>query len=110
MMRQGKAIRMADQMSMDSRGKRKSDGTGGSSSKSIKIDEKSQAYATFGYAQQKRGEYYEKLTADQFSIADCIKALDEIASFFDEEQYYKAHDLLAFGPPCWEARVHGAIN
>ncbi|KAI8567587.1 hypothetical protein RHMOL_Rhmol02G0133400 [Rhododendron molle] len=54
MMRQGKSIRMADQMSMDSRGKRKSDGTGGSSSKSIKIDERSQAYATFGYAQQKR--------------------------------------------------------
>ncbi|KAF7120217.1 hypothetical protein RHSIM_Rhsim13G0129300 [Rhododendron simsii] len=50
MMRQGKPIRMADQMSMDSRGKKKSDGTGGSSSKSIKIDEKSQAYATFGYA------------------------------------------------------------
>ncbi|KAG5552462.1 hypothetical protein RHGRI_010516 [Rhododendron griersonianum] len=76
MMMQGKPIRMADQMSMDSRGKRKSDGTGGSSSKSIKIDGRSQAYATFGYAQQKRGENYEKLTADQFSIADCIKALD----------------------------------
>ncbi|KAF7133174.1 hypothetical protein RHSIM_Rhsim09G0057100 [Rhododendron simsii] len=99
MMRQGKPIRMADQMSMDSRGKRKSDETGGSSSKSIKIDEKSQAYATFGYAQQKRVEYFKKLTADRLSIADCIKAVDEIASFFDEDQYYKAYDILAFGSP-----------
>ncbi|KAG5535832.1 hypothetical protein RHGRI_023561 [Rhododendron griersonianum] len=63
-MRQGKPIRMADQMLMDSRGKRKSDGT-----------------------------------ADQFSITDCITALDEIASCFDEEKYYKAYDMLAFGPP-----------
>ncbi|KAI8535653.1 hypothetical protein RHMOL_Rhmol10G0191000 [Rhododendron molle] len=99
MMMQGKPIRKADQMSMDLRGKRKSDGIGGSSSKSIKIDEKTQAYANFGYAQQKRGEYYEKLTSDQCSIEDCVKALDEIASFFNEEQYYKAYDMLAFGPP-----------
>ncbi|KAI8532111.1 hypothetical protein RHMOL_Rhmol11G0187800 [Rhododendron molle] len=99
MMRQGKSIRMADQMSMDSRGKRKSDGTGGSSSKSIKIDERTQAYATFGYAQQKKGEYFEKMTVDQFSVLDCIQALDEIASWFDEEQYYKAYEKLAFGPP-----------
>ncbi|KAI8573552.1 hypothetical protein RHMOL_Rhmol01G0286300 [Rhododendron molle] len=99
MMRQGKSIRMADQMSMDLRGKRKSDGTGGSSSKSIKIDERTQAYATFGYAQQKKGEYFEKMTADQFSVPDCIQALDEIASCFDEEQYYKAYEKLAFGPP-----------
>ncbi|KAI8525393.1 hypothetical protein RHMOL_Rhmol13G0226800 [Rhododendron molle] len=99
MMRQGKSIRMVDQMSMDSRGKRKSDGTGGSSSKSIKIDERTQAYASFGYAQQKKGEYFEKMTADQFSVPDCIQALDEIASCFDEEQYYKAYEKLAFGPP-----------
>ncbi|KAG5516177.1 hypothetical protein RHGRI_037025 [Rhododendron griersonianum] len=43
MMRQGKPIQMVDQMSMNSGGKRKSDETGGSSTKSIKIDEKSQA-------------------------------------------------------------------
>ncbi|KAI8535684.1 hypothetical protein RHMOL_Rhmol10G0192900 [Rhododendron molle] len=75
MMRQDKPIRMADKMLIDSRGKRKSYETNGSSSKSFKINEKSQAYASFGYAQQKRGEYFEKMTVDQFSIDYCIVAL-----------------------------------
>lgn len=104
MLRRGKPIRPADRMSMDSRGKQKSDGTDGSGSKSIKIDERSQAYANFGYAQQKRAEYYDSrknmdANAPEANVHECVMALYEIKSYVSAEQFYVAYDKLTFGPP-----------
>ncbi|KAF7150170.1 hypothetical protein RHSIM_Rhsim02G0181300 [Rhododendron simsii] len=75
MMRKGKPIRIADQMSMDSRGKRKSDGTGGSSGKSIKIDERSQAYATFDMHNKKEESTSKKWQLINFLLLIVLRPL-----------------------------------
>ncbi|KAG5544815.1 hypothetical protein RHGRI_017310 [Rhododendron griersonianum] len=57
---QGKAIKRSDSLFSDSR-KRMSDGSGGTSSESMRCEQK-EAYDRVAFANQKKGEYFETLT------------------------------------------------
>ncbi|KAF7149085.1 hypothetical protein RHSIM_Rhsim03G0116000 [Rhododendron simsii] len=92
----GKAIKREDSVSI---GKRKSDGSGGTNSKSMRYEKKETAYEKTAFANQMRGEYYGLLAdsrraLEACSIPKCLALLEEIKPIIGTQQYLKAYNKL----------------
>ncbi|KAI8528851.1 hypothetical protein RHMOL_Rhmol12G0179300 [Rhododendron molle] len=92
----GKPIKREDSVSM---GKRKSDGSGGTSSKSMRFEKKEAAYEKSAFANQMKGEYYGLLAdsrraQEECSIPNCLALLEEIEPIIGTQQYLKAYNKL----------------
>ncbi|KAG5554100.1 hypothetical protein RHGRI_011841 [Rhododendron griersonianum] len=92
----GKPIKREDSVSM---GKRKSDGSGGTSSKSMRFEKKEAAYEKTAFANQMWGEYYGLLAdsrraQEACSIPNCLALLEEIKPTIGTQQYLKAYNKL----------------
>ncbi|KAI8524576.1 hypothetical protein RHMOL_Rhmol13G0159900 [Rhododendron molle] len=92
----GKPIKREDSVLM---GKRKSGGSGGTSSKSMRFEKKEAAYEKTAFANQMRGEYYGLLADSRWaqeacSIPTCLALLEEIKPIVGTQQYLKAYNKL----------------
>ncbi|KAG5550273.1 hypothetical protein RHGRI_015285 [Rhododendron griersonianum] len=97
---QGKAIKFNDSTFSDGR-KRMSDGSGGPSSKSMRCEQR-EAYDRVAFANQKKGEYFETLTeqrlaAKNYSIENCLQALNPLKPFVSDTAFWTAYDKLLEG-------------
>ncbi|KAG5540523.1 hypothetical protein RHGRI_020664 [Rhododendron griersonianum] len=99
----GKPIKREDNVSM---GKRKSDGSGGSTAKATKFERREEAYEKFAFSQQMKGEYYQKKAQNQTAqnnliMKECHAFLKSIKHIVGEDKYLDAYSHLV-GHPRWQ--------
>ncbi|KAG5561374.1 hypothetical protein RHGRI_004412 [Rhododendron griersonianum] len=96
----GKPIKREDSVSM---GKRKSDGSGGSTAKATKFERREEAYEKFAFSQQMKGEYYQKKAQNQTAennliMKECHAFLKSIKHIVGEDKYLDAYSHLVDHP------------
>ncbi|KAG5552831.1 hypothetical protein RHGRI_010813 [Rhododendron griersonianum] len=99
----GKPIKREDSVSMGSKGKRKSDGSGGSTAKATKFERRDEAYEKFAFSQQMKGEYYQLKAQKQsaqnnLEMKECHAFLKSIKHIIDEDKYLNAYSHLVNQP------------
>ncbi|KAG5548626.1 hypothetical protein RHGRI_014094 [Rhododendron griersonianum] len=96
----GNPIKREDNMSM---GKRKSDGSGGSTAKATKFERRDEAYEKFAFSQQMKGEYYQLKAQNQsaqnnLEMKECHAFLKSIKHIVGEDKYLDAYSHLVDQP------------
>lgn len=104
----GKPIKKEDSVSMGVKGKRKSDGSGGSAVKATRFAKKEEAYEKFAFSHQAKGEYYQIKMLNQSSqvsgqgsgtaMKDCHAFLKMIKHIVGQDKYLAAYSYLVDNP------------
>ncbi|KAG5557437.1 hypothetical protein RHGRI_007622 [Rhododendron griersonianum] len=99
----GKPIKREDSVTM---GKRKSDGSGGSTAKATKFESRDEVYEKFAFSQQMKGEYYQLKAQKQsaqnnLEMKECHAFLKSIKQTIGEVKYLNAYNHLV-DQPRWQ--------
>ncbi|KAI8531228.1 hypothetical protein RHMOL_Rhmol11G0120900 [Rhododendron molle] len=104
----GKPIKREDSVSM---GKRKLDGSGGSTAKATKFERRDEAYEKFAFSHQMKGEYYQMKAQTQTAqnqrdqwtpeMKECHAFLKSIKHIIGEDKYLDAFSYLV-DQPRWQ--------